>query len=308
MLNTKTTILGLALLATLGTQASAGDVCKQTARLQKRAAQFELNEEYKVAIATCKNILDDEERKECITEAREDRKEGKQLLKAQLKARLKLCAKLGGGAYDPEIDPEDFSNVIDNEFFPLPVGATWTYTSETEEGTETIVVTVLDQTREIMGVECQAVQDTVTLEGIFLEDTTDYYAQDSDGNVWYFGEISFNYDEEGFVEDIDGSWISDVEGAKPGIVMLADPTLNTTYRQEWWLGEAEDAGTVVGIDETVMIDGFADFTGCVKTEDFLPPEPDALENKFFAPGIGFIYETKDDSDETVELVSTSLLP
>jgi hypothetical protein len=295
-----TTLVTAALI--LSPSAMAGDVCKQTAKLQKKAAALELKEDFKVAVATCNNIDDPDERKACLKEAKAAWGEGRALAKQQFLARLDLCEKLGGGSYDPVIDPEDFSTEIDNPYLPLPVGAEWVYESLSEDGLETIVVTVLEETRELLGVECVSVRDTVSLGGVLVEDTIDWYAQDTAGNVWYFGEISFNYDDEGFVADIDGSWFAGEEGAKPGIVMLGDPALGTTYRQEWWLGEAEDAGTVIDDDATVTI-GLGTFSNCVKTEDFLPPEPDALENKFFAPGIGFIHETKADSDETVDLIS-----
>jgi hypothetical protein len=298
-----TTLASALLLVGLASTASAGDICKQTAKLQKQSAQFELKEELKVSIAACNNIDDADDRSACLKEAREAFAEGRKLAKEQFLARLDLCKKLGGGSYDPEIDPENFSTVIDNPFLPFPVGATWIYESVTDEGLETIVVTVLEETREIEGVECVSVQDTVSLNGEFVEDTTDWYAQDDEGNVWYFGEISFNY-EDGWVENIDGSWLTGLDGAKPGIVMLGDPSPGTTYRQEWLLGDAEDAATVIDDDATAVI-GLGTFTGCVKTEDFLPPEPDALENKFYAEGIGFIHETKAGSDETVELISFS---
>ncbi len=289
----------LALLAT--TASAGGDVCEITARLQKKSAAFERKEEHKVNVAVCLNLTDEEERAECLQEARIAFAESRELAQEQYEARLELCDKLGGGPYDPEIDPEDFSTVIDNPYLPFPVGAFWVYESETEEGLETIEVTVLAETREILGVECVSVRDVVMLEGVPVEDTIDWYAQDDDGNVWYFGEISFNF-EDGFVTDIEGSWLSGEDGAKPGIVMLGDPVVGTTYRQEWLLGDAEDAGTVLDDDASVVID-FGSFDHCVKTADFLPPEPDALENKFYAPGIGFIYETKDGEDETVELIS-----
>jgi hypothetical protein len=282
---------------------AGGDVCVKTAKLQRQSAAHEIIEEYKVGLAVCANITDPDEQEECLLEVREARQEAKDLANEQFKARIMLCKALGGGAYDPDIDPADFTNVIDNEYLPFPVGATWCYTSETDEGTETIEIEVLADTREILGVECASVQDVVYLDGEPIEDTIDWYAQDSDGNVWYFGEISFSY-EDGYINSIEGSWLAGEDGAKPGIVMLGDPVVGVTYRQEWLLGDAEDAATVLATDASVDIP-FGMFTDCVETLDFLPPEPDAMEHKFYAAGIGFIYETKEDSDETVELVSYS---
>ena len=223
--------------------------------------------------------------------------------------------------YDPQIDPADFQDEqgdphpIDNELLPYLLGNTWTYEGESDEGLEVIVVTVTDETREVHGVECTVVRDTVTLfengrkgredgeAGLFVEDTYDYFAQDDDGNVWYFGELSFNFDDEGFIEDIDGSWLSGVDGAQAGIVMFADPVVGTTYRQEWWLDEAEDAGTVLDDDATFEVPfGDAVYKGCLQTADFTPLEPDGLEWKYYFPGLGFIGEVKPDDDESVLLV------
>ncbi len=288
------------------TATASAHECQRTARMQLTAANLELREDYEERLAVCLNLGDYSERLECVLDAIIEYGEGALLAREQYQARLNLCTKLGGGIYDPEIDPDNFTTVIDNEYLPFPVGAHWVYESETDEGLETIDITVLPETRVICGVECVSVRDVVSLDGEPVEDTIDWYAQDMDGNVWYFGEISFNF-EDGFVANIDGSWLAGEDGAKPGIVMLGNPTVGTTYRQEWLLGEAEDAATVLSTNATVEID-FDTFTNCVQTEDFLPPEPDALEHKYYAPGIGFIYETKADSDETVELISVSGLP
>ncbi len=301
-MNTTTTVLVVGLLAALSTPADAGgDICEKTAKLQKSSAAFELKEELKVSLAVCENLTDPVARAECRQQARADYQENKQLANDQFLARLDLCDLLGGGAYDPDIDPDEFSTTIDNPFLPFPVGAMWLYEGESEDGMEFIEIEVLDSTREILGVECVSVRDVVYDEdGEAVEDTIDWFAQDSDGNVWYFGEISFNY-EDGFIADVEGSWLAGVDGAKPGIVMLADPTVGVTYRQEWLLGDAEDAATVLSVDATLSI-GLGMFDDCVQTADFLPPEPDELEHKFYAEGIGFLFETKPGEDETVELV------
>lgn len=262
-------LIGLVLLAPCAAATTPGDPCDTTAWLRLRAADCELKEELGVRIATCFNLADPGDLIECLIEAHMEFSEGKVLAREQFEARLDLCDLLGGGVYDPEIEADDFVGEIDHPYLPFPVGGV-------------------------------SVRDTVMLEGKLVEDTIDWYAQDENGNVWYFGEISFAY-EDGFVESIEGSWLAGVDGAKPGIVMLANPTMGTTYRQEWLLGDAEDAATALSRDATVRI-GLGTFDNCVQTADFLPPEPDALENKFYALGIGFIHETQPGSTETVELI------
>ncbi len=301
------TLLGASLFAAFAAitaTATAQDICKQTAVLQRRAAESDLKEELKVRLAICKNLTDPVAMEACEADAKSDFKEGKEEIKEQYAARLELCGLLGPEAYDPVIDPSQFTSVVDNPYLPWPVGAMWMYESQTDEGLEAIEITVLPETREILGVPCVTVRDVVTLGGDLVEDTLDWYAQDAAGNVWYFGETSFSF-EGGYVSSIDGSWLAGVNGAKPGIVMLGAPVAGTTYRQEWAIADdAEDAGTVEAIDASVTI-GLGSFVNCVQTLDFSPVEPDALEHKFFAPGIGFIFETKEGSTETLELVGFS---
>ncbi|MCZ6598059.1 MAG: hypothetical protein O7B99_10495 [Planctomycetota bacterium] len=279
-----------------------GDPCDTTANVVARGSIRGLQFDLAVAAGNCLNLTDGEEVEECMKAAWEEFDEGVEEVLEQLEARRDLCEKLGGGPYAPEIDPEDFVQGIDNPFLPYVVGYSWTYQKATEDGElEEVVVTVTDMTKEILGVECTVVQDIETVDGVVAEDTFDYYAQDKDGNVWYFGELSFGYDEEGELEGLDGSWKAGVDGAKPGIIMFANPVLDTTYRQEFALTEAEDAGTISGLDESVVVP-FGAYDGCRKILDFTPLEPDAMEEKFFAQGVGLVLEVDLETGERVELV------
>lgn len=133
---------------------------------------------------------------------------------------------------------------------------------------ELIVVEVLEDTKMIDGVLCAVVRDTVTEipedegddesslqeegeedeeAGDLIEDTLDWYAQDVDGNIWYFGEIAQNF-EDGELTDLDGSWIAGEDGARAGILIMAMPTVNSVYRQEFLLTEAEDMALVISVD------------------------------------------------------------
>ena len=128
-----------------------------------------------------------------------------------------------GGNYQPELDPANFVDVVDNPYLPLVPGTTWTYEETNGDGeTEIIEVAVTDERRDIQGISASVVRDTVTLDGVLVEDTFDWFAQDTDGNVWYLGEDVDNY-ENGQLVDHDGSFEYGVDGALPGIVMPADP-------------------------------------------------------------------------------------
>ena len=188
------------------------------------------------------------------------------------------------GVYAPRIDPAAFASVVDNPYFPLRPGMRWEYRSKTEDGTETTVVEVTNNTRTLMGVPCVEVRDTVRLDGEVIEDTLDWYAQHRDGTVWYFGEDTKEY-EKGKVVTTKGSWEAGVKGALPGIVMPAQPRVGDRYRQEYYKGEAEDMAEVLATTDRAQVPTGA-YDGVVKTKDTTPLEPQVLEQKFYAQGVG----------------------
>ena len=204
--------------------------------------------------------------------------------------------------YNPDIDPQNFVENVTNSYFPLVPGTKFTYQSQTDDGLETIVVTVLSEKRTVADVNCTVVRDVVSLEGQVIEDTYDWYAQDKDGNVWYFGEDVSNY-ENGDFTDKEGSFEAGVDGAKPGIIMLANPVVELPYRQEYYFNSAEDWGKVLAKGVTVTTT-FRIFDNCLKTADWNALEPDApLEYKYYAPEIGMVKEEIEGSNEFVDLIS-----
>jgi hypothetical protein len=222
-----------------------------------------------------------------------------------------LLAACGGGGdagksptpspYAPTIDPARFTDRVTNRYFPLTPGITYVYEG-TKDGTpQRNEVTVSGDAKTILGVRCVVVHDVVTEEGNLVEETFDWYAQDSGGNVWYFGEDSKEY-EGGKVTSTKGSWEAGVDGAQPGIVMEAAPKVGDTYRQEYYAGEAEDMATVLNVNESKTVSA-GSYQEVVVTGDFTALEPDQVEHKYFAPGVGFVAGSmvKGGSEET-ELV------
>jgi len=200
--------------------------------------------------------------------------------------------------YNPLIDPAGFasSTVIDNQLMPLVPGTTYTY----QGGEETITVAITSETKTILGVTCVVVRDTVRVGGQTTEDTFDWYAQDNDGNVWYFGEDTKEY-ENGTVVSTEGSWEAGVDGAKPGIVMHAiQPAAAAPYRQEYYACEAEDMAEVVSLNEAVTVP-FGQYTNCLKTHEFTPLEPDASEYKYYCENVGLVLEEDAASGARTEL-------
>ena len=193
-----------------------------------------------------------------------------------------------GGAYSPMIDPAHFSSVVDNPYLPFLPGTRWVYQGVNEnEEHETTTIEVLTETRTVMGVPATVVHDLVEIGGKVVEDTSDWYAQDDQGNVWYLGEDTTAYD--GGSASKEGSWEAGVDGALPGIVMPATPEVGTNgYRQEYRPGEAEDMALVVAVggDQTVG----TVYRDVVVTQEWTPLEPDITEQKSYAPGVGLITE------------------
>ena len=184
------------------------------------------------------------------------------------------------GAEPVELDPADFTNEIDNPYWPMRPGSRWVY----REGDQRVVVTVTNRTREIAGVEARVVHDVVSEAGEVVEDTYDWYAQDGDGNVWYLGEDTKEY-EHGEVVSTEGSWEAGVDGAQAGILLPGDPQVGMQYRQEYYEGKAEDAGEVLALDARVRVP-FGAFDDVLQTKDTTPLEPKLVEHKFYAKGVG----------------------
>jgi hypothetical protein len=293
--------LSAALLALSSHASDGGGPCAKSALKAKQSCKQQAEADFWLTQAYCSTLSSAQERLECRKGAWETWSEDKQLCSEQLGARLELCEALGGGYYDPEIDPAEFVGVIDNPWRPFLPGTTYVYEKQTDEGLQRIEVIVTHETEEILGVTCAVVHDVETLDGVLIEDTFDWFAQDVAGNVWYFGELSFEY-EEGELVGMSGSWKAGQGMAKPGIVMFAAPMTGETYRQEFLLGEAEDAATVAAIGESVDVP-FGSFSDCLRTEEFTPLEPDALEFKYYAWGVGLVLEVKPESGERTELVA-----
>jgi len=191
--------------------------------------------------------------------------------------------------YDPVINPDDFVEQINNAYFPLVPGTTFVYEGVSEDGFERDEMTVTNQTKNIVGVTCTIVWDRVWLNGSLAEETYDWYAQDKNGSVWYFGEDSKEI-ENGVVVSTEGSWEAGVDGAKPGIVMMGLPAVGDVYRQEYYKGEAEDMAEVLGLNATASVP-FMTYTNCLQTKEWTPLEPDITESKYYALGIGLVKES-----------------
>ncbi len=242
----------------------------------------------------------------------------------------------------PDFNQAEFESgaTIDNSYFPLTPGTVFAYgTEEIEEEeddddeeledededddddeenenfVESSQTFVTYDTQEIEGVETVVVRDVEWEEGILEEDSFEWYAQDTEGNVWYLGEINTNYeydDNGNFIgTNNEESWQAGVDGALPGFIMEANPEVGDNYYQQLVPGIAEDQAEVVSLDEEIDID-LGSYENVLQIREFSDLEPGEFEFKYYAPGIGEILETEmpepgEESEEPTELVGISTL-
>jgi hypothetical protein len=294
-------------LVGIGAAAAPTNFCRLTAEASLRSCQAGAQSDRWLAVAKCDNITDAAERKDCQQQAQSDLKDAWQTCDEQNDARNAVCRQLGGAPYDPVIDPANFIDPVDfpahpNQYFPLTSGTTMIYESSTEHNE----VFVTGNTRTILGADCREVRDTVKLiaTGELTEDTLDWFCQDTDGNVWYFGENAKQL-EGGLIVGLEGSWTAGVDGAKPGFAMKAHPAVGDVYRQEFLLEVAEDMGEVLSLTESVTVpyNGGTTFTNCLKTKDTSPLDPGVVEHKFYCPGVGLVLEIDPSTGERLELIA-----
>ncbi|WP_316364473.1 hypothetical protein [Candidatus Thiodiazotropha sp. CDECU1] len=296
--------------------------CENTAKQIFQACHADVKDDYKTTLANCINLATRSERVACRDEAKMVRMEEADYCTDQLDARVNACEVLGEHRYDSDplldptiafVDPDDVDQSSANPYVSIVSGHTYVLRAG-EEGEETVVVHVTDESREIQGVPCRVVTDAVVvveedettgeIDYVPVEITDDWFAQDTEGNVYYCGEISRNF-EDGALVDLDGSFESGREFAKAGLLISGMPEVGIAHRQEFSLGEAEDIVQYVDLAGIPSVENenfpCADSGGCLMTYDFAPLEPESSEFKYYSPGIGFVLaEAMEDGEFTGE--------
>jgi hypothetical protein len=206
---------------------------------------------------------------------------------------------VAGTVVQPDFSPADFTPgaPIDNTYFPLVPGTVFQYEANVTEphsgrnGLEHEDDIVTSRTKLIADVESRVVRVRTHLNGVLIEDTDDYYAQDKSGNVWYMGEDTkeFEYDDQGRLTGTitEGTWHAGVHGAKPGFIMPKNPqVIGFEFFQENAAADgAVDQAKNLTVNETATTPA-GHFTNVLKTLESSPLEPGVLENKLYAPGVG----------------------
>jgi len=222
---------------------------------------------------------------------------------AMLFATVSIAAVNPGTKQPPlEIDPDNFVSEVNNPYFPLTPGMTFIYRGEKDGAPTRDEMIVTQETKEILGATTTVVHHLSYEDGVLVEDTLDWYAQDVDGNVWYFGEDTKELDGNGNVISTEGSWEAGVDGAQAGIIMLADPKKGDRYQQESAPGVAEDMAQVIGFEDSFCV-RYGCFEDVLVTKEWSPLEKGVVEHKYYARGVGFIFGVMvKGGDEQTELV------
>ncbi|MEX2236694.1 MAG: hypothetical protein WEB00_04045 [Dehalococcoidia bacterium] len=202
--------------------------------------------------------------------------------------------------YAPRLEPAGFVDFIDNPYFPLIPFTTFVYEGETDSGQEQVEVQVSNETRLILGIRATVVFERISLNGDLVESTANFYAQDTDGNVWYLGQEREDF--SGTVVTTFGSFEAGVDGAHAGIVMLADPQVGDEYLQEYYPGVAEDYAKVLAVDANANV-ALGQHENCLKTEDINPFQARIVRNRFYCAGVGLVLVvTVRGGDDRIELI------
>jgi hypothetical protein len=207
------------------------------------------------------------------------------------------------GTPAPTFDPARFVRGVDNPWFPLKPGTVFHYRGVKDGTPSTEVMTVTNRTRTIGGVPATVVRDRLYEHARLAEDTTDWYAQDRDGNVWYVGEATRELDRRGRTTSTEGTWRTGVHGAQPGIFMPARPAVGQSFRQEYLKGHAEDHFAIAELGAHVKVP-FGASANALRTREWTPLEPGVIDSKYYVRGIGTVLEqTVKGGNERNELVS-----
>lgn len=191
-----------------------------------------------------------------------------------------------GGSWpsDYPVDKTTLVSTGSNQFFPLRPG----HRVALGKGTQKLVVTVLNETRVVDGVETRVVEERETDADRLIEISRNYFAMDpTTKDVYYFGEEVDTY-ENGQVTGHEGSWLSGVNGAKFGLMMPGTPTLHARFSQELAPRIAMDRAEVIAVQEQFTSQDVGRYQQCIRTLETTPLEPKAREYKTYCPGFGLV--------------------
>jgi hypothetical protein len=181
------------------------------------------------------------------------------------------------------------SNLITNSWFPLAHGSTYVYEGQKDGKQAREVVTVARKAKAITEIRAAVIKDQLFLNGRSAERTTDWYAQDKHGTVWYLGEKTAELNANGKVISTEGSFLNGRDGAKGGIFMPANPQVGQSFQQEAFKGHAEDRFRILDMAASISTPAVSS-QHAMLTEETTPLEPKVVSHKYYVQGIGMVKE------------------
>jgi hypothetical protein len=206
------------------------------------------------------------------------------------------------GIYSPDIDPDNFVDTIVNPYMPLVPGTVKILAGDFDGVNKKVVIIVTEEKKQVMGINCTVVEELEYENGVHKESTQDWFAQDIEGNVWYFGEITAEYKYENPIT-YSGSWEAGVDDALPGIVMPGNPSDGDKYYLEYYPGKAEEMIEVIEIDRTISLFDSATYENCIVIKEWSPLEM-GVEYKYYARGLGLILIEEPDREYSLSRILT----
>jgi hypothetical protein len=181
------------------------------------------------------------------------------------------------------------SSLVTNVWFPLARGSVYVYDGQKDGKQARDVMTVTRRTKTIAGIRAAVVADRLYLNGTLAERTTDWYAQDRNGTVWYLGEKTAELNARGKVTSTEGSFLNGRDGAKGGIFMPVHPQVGQAFQQESFKGQAEDRFRILSLATSISTPAVSS-QNAMLTEETTPLEPGIVDHKYYVQGIGTVKE------------------
>jgi hypothetical protein len=205
-----------------------------------------------------------------------------------------VCAAVAGQAAgqkpSPEwqrsfpVSPGDLATIGENPYLVLKPGYQLTLEGKESGKLVRLVVSVLEETKVVGGIDARVVEERETEDGVLVEVSRNYMAiHKTTHDVYYLGEDVDVY-KAGKVAHHEGAWLHGTGGATLGLLMPGAPVVGQRYYQEVAPKVAMDRAEVVSASERVTTPA-GTFEKCLKTEETTPLEP-GRESKLYAPGVG----------------------
>ena len=293
----KTTLLILAMTTSGFAFSQTQNACTSTVNNSLLACQAQADSKNLLAVAACQNV-DPAQVQTCTDTANTAKDEAVTACGEQNVAQLEVCNRLGGAAYNPQIDPASFSATVTNKYFPVTTGTRSVFEGPSSDGAVKIEIAPTGETKTIQGVNTAEVKSVTTVADKVVDNSWDYFSQDTEGNVWYFGHTSQKLENDQ-VTEVD-SWMAGVDGAQAGTIMKAEPKVADLYRKAYAIQVDEGLGEVQAIDESVTVPAGA-YTQVVKTKNTDAIDPGSEETIFYAPDVGPVQVVDVKSGTTLNL-------